>query len=113
MEYRTFIKVMLQSLGVGVVEVELGCSQSIHNSIEDTDCKEEQRGNTCQNYEKERTKILIPQEIHLHCPAVRVPIITQRGARPTVQSFTKPISLAIFARRVNMGPSPPAPFLLT
>mmetsp|Transcript_13953 Transcript_13953/g.38355 ORF Transcript_13953/g.38355 Transcript_13953/m.38355 type:complete len:206 (+) Transcript_13953:201-818(+) len=48
-----------------------------------------------------------------NCPAVRVPIMTQRGTRPTVQSLTNPISLAMLARRVIIGPSPPAPALLT
>lgn len=34
------------------------------------------------------------------------------GPRPVVQSFTKPVSLAMFARRDSIPPSPPAPFLL-
>lgn len=34
-----------------------------------------------------------------NCPAVRVPIITQRGISPTVQSLTNPTSFAILARR--------------
>merc|ERR1712160_15425 len=48
-----------------------------------------------------------------NCPAVRVPIITHRGMRPTVQSFMNPVSLAIFASRTIMVPSPPAPALFT
>merc|ERR1719272_2772957 len=48
-----------------------------------------------------------------NCPAVSVPIITQRGMRPTVHSFMNPVSLAIFARRTMIVPSPPAPALFT
>jgi hypothetical protein len=38
----TFIQNYATDLGVGVVEVELGCTQGIHDSIEDTDCEREQ-----------------------------------------------------------------------
>ena len=47
-----------------------------------------------------------------NCPAVRVPIMTQRGRRPTVQRLTKPVSAAMFPRRLIKLPSPPAPALL-
>jgi hypothetical protein len=38
----TFIQNYATDLGVGVVEVELGCTQGIHDSIEDTNCEREQ-----------------------------------------------------------------------
>merc|ERR1719453_1586069 len=42
-------------------------------------------------------------------PAVRVPIMTQRAARPVVQRLTRPSSAVMFAMRLNMPPVPPAP----
>ena len=47
-----------------------------------------------------------------NCPAVSVPIMMHLGPRPVVQSLTKPVSLAMFARRESMPPSPPAPYKL-
>ena len=44
--------------------------------------------------------------------SMSVPIMTQRAARPVVQSLTRPVSCAMRMRRVVVLPSPPAPFLL-
>ncbi len=39
--------------------------------------------------------------------------MTQRAGKPTVASLTNPISLAMFMRRVEVEPLPPAPALFT
>lgn len=40
-------------------------------------------------------------------PAVRVPIMTQRGPRPVRHSLAKPISRAMLIRRDTVPPLPP------
>ena len=44
-----------------------------------------------------------------NCPAVSVPIMTHLAASPCVQSFTRPVSVAMLASRENIPPEPPAP----
>ena len=46
------------NLSVGVVEVELGCSQCTHDGVEDTVCKMKKKGKwDCQSYLETKHKI--------------------------------------------------------
>jgi hypothetical protein len=90
------------ALGAAAWGNALAGTNTVHHSVEDTELTGGERA--CGE---------LLQAAHTVRTLSASPIMTQRAGSPTVASLKKPISRAMFMRRVVVEPVPPAPALFT